>query len=256
MSDPPRLSHVSSAGTQCHQKILIETCPFRGRIGCSCSVRALSGRVKHRACRDTTRSLSRVWITPHLEVHVPVRTTAKPMASDHPAYEPVRAALRHAPFFAALATLGGHEGEREWRALTAGLVTLRAGRPAIWQCAEDCGGLRPARDANAETADWSATGRHRSRARGRQMRWIDRDVVASPLRELARSVGEWCMASDIPHRLLAYANALHADSRWPLAADVYRTLLQFADSPRRSVVLPRLGRSCRTCMTVWDGRSA
>ena len=85
------------------------------------------------------------------------------------------------------------------------------------------------------------------------------NVVASPLRELFQSASG-VTASDIPQQLLAYGNALHADSRWPLAADVYRTLLQFADSPRAVRAIRDLGRSCRTCTTGWtiapdDGRS-
>ncbi len=188
---------------------------------------------------------------------------SEPMASEGGFRDPVRAGLRHEAFFKALAALGGHEGERDWRALTAGLVTLRlADRRLAW--AEDCGGVHPARKPTRRLLtgvppDVVEAARAAANAVDR------RDVVASPLRELARSVGGVAV-DDVPHRLLAYANALHADSRWQLAADVYRTLLQFANSPRAGGtsaprpfvphVYDRLGRSLRMTGALDEARAA
>jgi tetratricopeptide (TPR) repeat protein len=184
-------------------------------------------------------------------------------ASEGAFREPVRAALPHEPFFKALAALGGHEGERDWRALTAGLVTLRVADRRL-ACVEDCGGLHPGREPTSGLVagvppDVVEAARAAANAVDR------RDVVASPLRELARSVGG-VVVDDLPHRLLAYANALHADSRWQLAADVYRTLLQFANTPRPDGtsaprpfvphVYDRLGRSLRMTGALDEARAA
>jgi len=82
----------------------------------------------------------------------------------------------------------------------------------------------------------------------------DHDSVAGPLRELVQAAGA-VIAAELPKRLLAYAHALHADSRWPLAADVYRTVLRFAAAPLADgapvvqafvpYAYDRLGRSLR-----------
>jgi tetratricopeptide (TPR) repeat protein len=188
---------------------------------------------------------------------------SEPRASVDAFREPVRAALPHEPFFKALAALGGHEGERDWRALTAGLVTLRVADRRL-ACVEGCGGLRPDRPTTSGLVagvppDVVEAARAAANAVDR------RDVVASPLRELARSVGG-VVVDDLPHRLLAYANALHADSRWQLAADVYRTLLQFANTPRPDGtsaprpfvphVYDRLGRSLRMTGALDEARAA
>jgi tetratricopeptide (TPR) repeat protein len=176
---------------------------------------------------------------------------AESTASDRHAYEPVRGSLRHTPFFAALATLAGHEGQSEWRALLAGLVTLRLadrrfGGPEgrVMPVPRDTirAGLVPVPQDVIDAA----------RAAVRDV--DDREAVAAPLRGLFQSASG-ATVSDIPQRLLAYGNALQTDARWPLAADVYRTVLRFGDSmgPRGySAIRPflphvydRLGRSLR-----------
>jgi tetratricopeptide (TPR) repeat protein len=175
----------------------------------------------------------------------------------------MRAGLHHEPFFKALSTLGGHEGGREWRAVIAGLVTLRLTDRRMATAEERAGdSQRLAPPGKLETgvpAGVIQAARVAASAVDRQ------DAVASPLRALVRSAGTG-PGSDVPYRLLAYANALHADSRWPLAADVYRTLLRFAESPRVDGgaapqpfvphVYDRLGRSLRMMGALDEARAA
>jgi hypothetical protein len=177
--------------------------------------------------------------------------------------EAASAELLHEPFFRALAALEGHEGGSEWRALIAGLVVLR---------------LADRRIASAEGGIW-----HRPQlvpesgftpdvpaevivAAGAAVAAVDdQDSVAEPLRELVDSAGA-VTADDLPERLLAYGHALHEDSRWPLAADVYRTALRFAAAPHLEAasavhkLVPyaydRLGRSLRLIGDLDGARSA
>jgi tetratricopeptide (TPR) repeat protein len=176
---------------------------------------------------------------------------------------PVRVGLRHEPFFEALATLGGHEGQREWRALIAGLVTLRladrcfAGEEgrSPWRSKAVRKGHPPA-DTSPEVIE---------AARVAVSDVDEREAVASPLRSLFQSASG-ITPGDIPLQLLSYGNALFADSRWVLAADVYRTILQLAVAPRGadiyniwrfvSHVYDRLGRSLRMMGDIDAARTA
>src|ERR1700689_4859712 len=144
----------------------------------SCSVRTLSGRVKRRPCRDATYLFRARGSIHSLRSIFP--SDSEPMASENALREPVRAALRHEPFFKALAALGGHEGERDWRALTAGLVTLRVADRRL-ACVEDCGGLHPGPEPTrglgaGVPSDVIEAARAAADSVDR------RDVVASPLR--------------------------------------------------------------------------
>jgi tetratricopeptide (TPR) repeat protein len=164
----------------------------------------------------------------------------------------VHAALHHEPFFRALASLSGHEGEREWRAVLAGLVTLRLADRRLG-CLEEGDAQTP---RLVRPTGWTAGVPPDviEAALAAVGEVNDQEAVAVSLRDLCRSASA-AVAWDIPQQLLAYANALHADSRWQLAADVYRTVLRFTDSPRldgASAIQPliphvydRLGRSLR-----------
>jgi tetratricopeptide (TPR) repeat protein len=179
------------------------------------------------------------------------------------AHETVRAELLHEPFFRALATLEGHEGGSEWRALIAGLVTLRLADRRIANAQRGSGQAPQPMPESGFTPDLPPGTIEAARAAAGAV--DDHDSVAGPLRELVQSAGA-VIAADLPQRLLAYAHALHADSRWPLAADVYRTVLRFAAAPQADaahgvqVFVPytydRLGRSLRMLGDLDGARAA
>jgi tetratricopeptide (TPR) repeat protein len=186
-----------------------------------------------------------------------------PRTLEAPTNDELGAGLRHESFFRALASLGGHEGEREWRALLAGLVTLRLADRRLGHSEGEVSHTPRLAPANGWTADIPPAVIEAARSAVADV--DDREAVALPLRDLCRSATA-VVTSDIPQQLLAYANALHADSRWPLAADVYRMVLRLADSPRldgtfalQSLVphvYDRLGRSLRMMGDVDGARAA
>jgi tetratricopeptide (TPR) repeat protein len=175
----------------------------------------------------------------------------------------VRAELLHEPFFRALAALDGREGGREWRALIAGLVTLRLADRRIASgdhLPHMAPRLVPDRGFTPDVP-WEVVEAARAAADA-----VDADdSVARPLRELVESAGA-VVAGDLPDRLLAYAHVLHANSRWPLSADVYRTVLRIADQPQLNHistlrplvphVYDRLGRSLRMMGDIENARAA
>jgi tetratricopeptide (TPR) repeat protein len=228
----------------------IETSSSPCTDGVLSTVRPLAERVKRPACRYTTQPFRARGIAITLE-SMPASGEAEfvvPTNED----EIARAELVHEPFFRALAALEGHEDGREWRALIAGLVTLRLADQRIASTEHGIrrrpqqvpdSGLTP--DVPAEVIE---------SARAAAGAVDDQDSVAGPLRALVQSASA-TIAADLPERLLAYAHALHADSRLPLAVDVYRMVLRVAAAPQpdgapatRAFVpyaYDRLGRSLR-----------
>jgi tetratricopeptide (TPR) repeat protein len=116
---------------------------------------------------------------------------------------------RHLPFFVELASL--EDSDANWRSVSAGLVVLRL------------------------VDSWVEEGAGALVSDG----WGMRSVVAAidempagvPTRALLHRVVEALKVSSasdlhaIAPRLIAYARALHIDSRWALAADVYETVI-------------------------------
>jgi tetratricopeptide (TPR) repeat protein len=228
----------------------IETSRFSCTESVLSSVRPLTERVKRPSCCYTTEPFRARGIASTLEsmlasgeAELAVLATVRQTA---------RAELLHEPFFRALAALEGHEGGSEWRALIAGVVTLRLADRRI-ASAED--GIRQTPQLVSEsgfTPDVPPDVIEAARTAAGAV--DDQDAVARPLRALVQSAGA-VVASDLPERLLAYGNALHADSRWPLAIDVYRMVLRLAAAPHPDgapavqafvpYAYDRLGRSLR-----------
>jgi tetratricopeptide (TPR) repeat protein len=175
----------------------------------------------------------------------------------------IRGGLLHEPFFKALASLGGQEGEREWRAVLAGLVTLRLADRRLGNSETRVSQVPRLVPPDRRTPDVPRDVIEAARVAAGAV--DERDCVARPLRDLAQSAGA-VIANDLPERLLAYAHALHADSRWLLAADVYRMVLRFTAAPQADgqpliqAFVPhaydRLGRSLRMVGDLDGARAA
>lgn len=151
--------------------------------------------------------------------------------------------LQHLPFFEALALLS-EEGP-EWRATSAGLVTLRLfdawveeGPSAV---AADSWGLRAVRDAIG-AVDRRIT--HRA-----LLTSIVDAMTAAPIVRMAT----------VAPRLMAYARALQMDARWTLAANVYRTVIAHAHPVEDADVVisanMQLG-ACFRMMAEWHEAAA
>jgi tetratricopeptide (TPR) repeat protein len=147
--------------------------------------------------------------------------------------------LAHLPYFERLAELANDSAE--WRSLSAALVVLRlfdswmtAGAEVVL---DDAPGLNAVRD---------------------QIAAMDfRDTT----RGLLSSIVESMVAAEQPRiitvapRLMAYGRALQHVAKWPLAADVYRTVLSYAtpvhDSDTVIQANMQLGR-CLRVLAEWD----
>ncbi len=239
----------------------VETSRFPCTEGVLSSVRLLTERVKRPSCCYATEPFRVHGIASTLEL-MPAsdETEVAVLTGGH---ETARAELLHEPFFRALAALEGQEGGSEWRALIAGLVTLRLADRRIASAEY---GIRHRLQLVPEsgfTADVPAEVIEAAHAATGAV--DDHDSVAGPLRELVQSASA-VIANNLPERLLAYAHALHADSRWPLAADVYRTVLRVAAAPQADGVsvlqafvphtYDRLGRSLRMVGDLDGARAA
>jgi tetratricopeptide (TPR) repeat protein len=121
--------------------------------------------------------------------------------------------LRHLAFFEALAN--ADENDSNWRSLSAGLVVMRlvddwidAGYTTITEESWSVGSVR---EAIAELAD------------------------TTPLRRILSAVvdtisGSTCIdVHALAPRLMAYGQTLEYDARWTLAADVYNSIVTYAD---------------------------
>jgi len=146
--------------------------------------------------------------------------------------------LRHLAFFEELAKT--KETDANWRSTSAGLGVLRL--VDQWMVAGPAGdglcGFAAARDAVAR-ADVTTPIRR---------------ILASVLDAIAES--KPAEISAVLPRLMAYAKALEYDARWTLAADVYSTILSYADSVADADVVITAYVQTATCfrnLADWDG---
>ncbi len=122
-------------------------------------------------------------------------------------------ALRHLAFFDELSRFC--EDDDAWKEISAGLVVLRL----IDRWLEE-GASVVAADAWGYTSVVDA---------------VDAIPVGRPVRGMLRSVVDAMAATTTPNfrtvapRLMAYARALDFDARWPLAVDVYHTVIAFSE---------------------------
>jgi tetratricopeptide (TPR) repeat protein len=147
--------------------------------------------------------------------------------------------LAHMPYFEQLSTLA--DDSAEWRSVSAALVVLRLfdswmqGGPAV--VAADAPGLQAVRD---------------------QIAAMD---VRDSNRRLLGSIVDAIVTAQAPRivtvapRLMAYGRALQHAANWPLAADVYRTVLAYAmpveDSETVVAANMQLGR-CLRVLAEWE----
>ena len=123
------------------------------------------------------------------------------------------AALRHLAFFDELSRLD--EADDSWREVSAGLVVLRM----VDRWLEE-GVSVVAADAWGYTSVGVA---------------VDAIPIGRPVRGMLRSVVDAMGAATTPNfrtvapRLMAYARALDFDAKWPLAVDVYHTVIAFSE---------------------------
>jgi tetratricopeptide (TPR) repeat protein len=147
--------------------------------------------------------------------------------------------LAHMPYFEQLAELPNDSAE--WRSVSAALVVLRLFDSWMQEGAvvvdEDAPGLRAVRDQIASV-----------------------DVRDSNRRLLASIVDSMVAAQDrrivtVAPRLMAYGRALQHAAKWPLAADIYRTVLAYATPVEDSETViganMQLGR-CLRVMAEWE----
>jgi hypothetical protein len=147
--------------------------------------------------------------------------------------------LSHMPYFEQLAELPNDSAE--WRSLSAALVTLRLFDSWMREGADvvsrDAPGLQAVRD---------------------QIAAMD---VRDSNRRLLGSIVESMVTAENPRivtvapRLMAYGRALQHAAKWPLAADIYRTVLAYAtpldDSDTVIQTNMQLGR-CLRVLAEWD----
>jgi tetratricopeptide (TPR) repeat protein len=147
--------------------------------------------------------------------------------------------LSHMPYFEQLAELPNDSAE--WRSVSAALVMLRMFdswmREGADVVSKDAPGLQAVRD---------------------QIAAMD---VRDSNRRLLLSIVESMVTAEKPRivtvapRLMAYGRALQHAAKWPLAADVYRTVLSFAtpveDAETVIAANMQLGR-CLRVMAEWD----
>jgi tetratricopeptide (TPR) repeat protein len=147
--------------------------------------------------------------------------------------------LAHLPYFERLAELANDSAE--WRSLSAALVVLRlfdswmtAGAEVVL---DDSPGLNAVRDQIA-AMDFRDT------TRGLLSSIVESMVTAEQPRIVT-----------VAPRLMAYGRALQHGAKWPLAADVYRTVLSYAtpvhDSDTVIQANMQLGR-CLRVLAEWD----
>jgi tetratricopeptide (TPR) repeat protein len=147
--------------------------------------------------------------------------------------------LSHMPYFEQLAELA--QDSAEWRSASAALVMLR-----LFD--------RWMRDG-AEVVSQESTGLQAVRD---QIAAMD---VRDSNRRLLSSIVDAMVATERPRivtvapRLLAYGRALQHAAKWPLAADIYRTVLAYAtpvaDSDTVIAANMQLGR-CLRVLAEWD----
>lgn len=152
-------------------------------------------------------------------------------------------ALRHGPFFQALG--GMEEGDVDWPVTSAGLVVLRLVDAWLDEgphvAAADAWGVRTVREAIAEAGAQPALRAILSsivdaitEPRGGAEAAAGADVARreTPRQDIPRRPGIALIAP----RLMAYGRALDFEGKWPLAGDVYSTIVEYADPQEDSDV--------------------
>src|ERR671926_1661783 len=143
-------------------------------------------------------------------------------------------AFPHLPYFEALAHMS--ESSADWRAISAGLVTLRL------------------------VDAWVSEGTHVVAAHARGLRAV-REVIAAievgnSARALLTSVVDSMVAaptvrvSVVAPRLMAYARGLQFDGHWTLAADVYRTVIAHSQPVEDADVVVAANMQLGACLRV------
>jgi tetratricopeptide (TPR) repeat protein len=117
-------------------------------------------------------------------------------------------ALAHLPFYEALAALD--DASNEWRALSAGLLTLRLFDRWV---GEECAGRQLSR--------WEISGVSEA-VQAVSMSTRARSILTSIV-NAAEGRQSWSVALPM---LAAYGRVLHFDASWALAADVYTTVVE------------------------------
>ena len=147
--------------------------------------------------------------------------------------------LSHLPYFEQLAELA--PDSTEWRSLSAALVMLRlfgswmtTGAEVIF---DDAPGLNAVRDQIAAM----------------DIRDTTRGLLSSIVESMV--VAERPRIVTVAPRLMAYGRALQHAAKWPLAADIYRTVLAYAtpleDAETVIQANMQLGR-CLRVLAEWD----
>ena len=147
--------------------------------------------------------------------------------------------LAHMPYFEQLATLA--DDSAEWRSVSAALVVLRL------------------------FDSWMQGGSGVVAAEAAELQAVRDQIAAMDVRDSNRrllgSIVDAMVTAQAPRivtvapRLMAYGRALQHAANWPLAADVYRTVLAYAlpveDSETVIAANIQLGRSLRV-LAEWD----
>jgi tetratricopeptide (TPR) repeat protein len=148
--------------------------------------------------------------------------------------------LSHLPYFERLSHL--EEGSPTFRAMSAGLVTLRLVDAWVMEgphvAAPDAWGMRAVREA-VESMDHGSTSR----------------ALLLKILEAMDPSGALASVRFVTPRLMAYARALQLDGEWALAADVYRTVLAHAHplNDADSVINANLMiAACSRTLARWD----
>ncbi len=148
--------------------------------------------------------------------------------------------LSHLPYFERLAEL--EEGSPSFRAVSAGLVTLRLVDAWVMEgpdvAAADAWGMRAVREA-VDAMEPGTTGR----------------ALLAKVLEAMDPDGAFASVRIVTPRLMAYARALQLDGEWALAADVYRTVLAHAHplNDADSVIHANLMiAACSRTLARWD----
>src|SRR5918911_3033212 len=143
-------------------------------------------------------------------------------------------AFPHLPYFEALTHI--EESSAEWRATSAGLVTLRLFdawvRDGTHVVAADAWGLRAVREVIAAIELGNS-------ARALLTSVVDAMAAAPTVR-----------VSVVAPRLMAYARGLQFDGHWTLAADVYRTVIAHSQPVEDADIVVAANMQLGACLRV------
>ena len=147
--------------------------------------------------------------------------------------------LSHLPYFERLAELT-HDSA-EWRSVSAALVVLRLFDGWMTSGADVVGEDAPGLDA---VRDQIAAMDIRDTTRGLLSSVVEAMVTAQQSRVVT-----------VAPRLMAYARALQHAAKWPLAADVYRSVLSYAQPMQHADMVIQANMQLGRCLRVlaeWD----